>query len=69
MATLPGYYTIDEAAEILEVHPSTVSRYISEKRIKAIDLGHQKLLEQGVVHGFEKPKPGNPEWTKKKNGS
>ena len=65
MATLPGYYTIDEAAVVLGCDHSTVARYIRQQRLPATDLGKQKLIEQSVVHGFERPRPGNPAWRKK----
>jgi len=62
MATVPGYYTMDEAADVLKVSVSQISRYISAGRMPAIDLGRQKLIEQHVVHTFEKPPIGNPQF-------
>lgn len=63
-STLPGYYTIQEAAEVLNRDPSQVSRYIQDGLLKAIDLGHQKVIEQAAVHGFTPPPRGNPQFRK-----
>lgn len=62
MATIPGYYTIDEAAEVIGVSRSQVSRYISAGHLQALDLGHQKLIEQQEVHRFERIPVGNPKF-------
>ena len=63
-STVPGYYTIGEAAVVLQRSESQVSRYIKHGQLPAVDLGHQKLLEQGVVHAFKPPPPGNPTFRK-----
>lgn len=62
MAKIPGFYTLDEAAEVLGVSRSQVSRYLSreDSPLKAINLGKQKLIEQGSVHKFKRPPMGNP---------
>lgn len=65
MARVPGYYTIDEAKEVLEVSHSQVTRYIKDGLLKAIDLGHQKLIEQEAVHNFKRPLRGNPTFRKR----
>jgi len=67
MSTLPGYYTVEEAAQVLERDHSQVSRYISRGLLPAIDLGHQKLLEQSAVHKFVPPPRGNPGFRKPKD--
>ena len=63
-STLPGYYTIGEAAVILKRDHSQVSRYIRQGLLPAIDLGHQKVIEQAAVHEFAPPPRGNPEFRK-----
>ena len=60
MPTITGYYTIGEAAEILARSESQVSRYIKNGLLEAVDLGHQKLIEQSAVHTFTPPLRGNP---------
>lgn len=64
MAALPGYYTIQEAAPILEVSEAQVTRYCQEGKLSAIFVRKQWFIEQGVVHTFEKPRRGNPNWVK-----
>jgi len=64
MASIPGYYTIPEAAEILQKDRSQVCRYIQAGLLKAFDLGHQKLIEQSAVHTFTPPLRGNPTFRK-----
>lgn len=59
-STIPGYYTIEEAAEILNRDRSQVSRYIQAGLLQAHDLGHQKLIEQSAIHTFVPPPRGNP---------
>ncbi len=66
MATIPGYYTIDEAASVMGIDRSQVSHYISSGRLPAIDLGRQKVIEQAEVHNFERRPRGNPNF--RKNG-
>jgi excisionase family DNA binding protein len=65
MATLPGYYTVYEAAQVIGVSHSQVTRYIKSKLLEAVELGHQKLIEQEAVHKFQKPSVGNPNFRKK----
>ena len=62
MPTITGYYTISEAAEVLSRSESQVSRYIKQGLLPAVDLGHQKLIEQSAVHTFTPPLRGNPEF-------
>lgn len=64
MATIPGYYTIEEAASVIGVSPSQVSRYISSGKLSAVDLGRQKLIEQQEVHTFQRVPVGNPAFRK-----
>ena len=66
IATLPGYYTLYEAAEIVGVSHSQMSRYIRQNLLKAIELGHQKLIEQEAVHKFRRPPVGNPAFRKQR---
>ena len=60
MPTIVGYYTISEAAGVLNRSESQVSRYIKQGLLPAVDLGHQKLIEQSIVHTFTPPPRGNP---------
>lgn len=64
MPTITGYYTIAEAAEVLDKSESQVSRYIKQGLLPAVNLGHQKLVEQADVHNFIPPLKGNPNFRK-----
>jgi excisionase family DNA binding protein len=66
MVKLPGYYTLDEAAIVLARSNSQVARYVRSGRLKAVDLGGQKLLPQQAVHDFTPPPRGNPNFFRKK---
>lgn len=33
------YYTVDQIAEILKIHPKTIQRYIREGKLKAVKMG------------------------------
>lgn len=66
MATIPGYYTIAEAAEVIGISYAQVARYVQKNELKAIDLGHQKLIEQSVVHQFKRRPVGNPAFQKQR---
>ena len=37
------FFTVEETAKYLRVHPKTIKRWISEKRLKAFRLGLRKL--------------------------
>lgn len=70
MPKLPGYLTIKELAESLDVCHSTAASYVREKLIKgAVNLGGQKLIPQESLAKFQKPKAGNPNFRKRKRKS
>ena len=64
MATLPGYYTISEAAVVIGVSHSQCARYVREGILPAVNLGHNKVIEQQAVHQFKRPPRGNPDFRK-----
>ena len=64
MPTIPGYYTIAEAAEVLNRSESQVSRYIKNGQLTAVHLGNQYLIEQVAVHQFTPRPRGNPNFRK-----
>ena len=64
MAEIPGYYTVDEAAAVIGVNRSQVSRYISNKKLPVKRVGQSILIEQSAVHNFERPPRGNPAFRK-----
>ncbi len=69
MATIPGYYTISEAAEVIGVSHSMVTRYIRSGQLPAINIGLQKLIEQEAVHKFERKPVGNPQFRERSKKS
>lgn len=64
MAEIPGYLTITEAAAIIGVCHSQAARYIREERLKAVDLGGQKLIKRQDAEKFKRPARGNPNFVK-----
>lgn len=68
MPTIPGYYTLSEAADVIGVSASQVTRYIQQGLLKAVDLGHQILIEQAQVHNFSRPPRGNPNFRRQDSG-
>lgn len=67
MAMLNGYLTIQEAAPILGVDESTVTRYCQDKRIAgAKNLGKQWVIPAKSLRTFDKPKRGNPAFLRQK---
>jgi len=67
MATISGYVTIQEAAPILRVSESTVTRYCQDQLLKgAKNLGKQWLIPERSIKSFKKPARGNPEFLRQK---
>ena len=67
MVKLPGYYTLNEAAEVLARSHSQVARYVRLGLLKAHNLGGQKVIAQTIVHDFTPPPRGNPNFLRKKD--
>ncbi len=67
MTTIPGYYTIQEAADVLGKSRSMVCRYVTQELLPAKNLGNQMLIEQSEVHTFVPPPRGNPAFRKDKS--
>ena len=66
-STLPGYYTIQEASEILGRDSSQVWRYVRDGLLPAVQFGRQWAIEQAEVHGFSPPPRGNPNFRNPKS--
>lgn len=60
MSIIPGYYTPEEAAKVLGVSQSQITRYVQAGTLKSIPVGRQMLFEQSAVHNFTRPPRGNP---------
>ncbi len=65
--TMPGFYTIDEAAEYLGIAGGGVSRYCRLGRIKAQRVGQAWLIKHDDLLAFKKKprRAGNPNFGKK----
>ena len=66
MAVIPGYYTPEEAAHVLGVHVSQISRYVKAGDLKPIPVGRSMLFEQSDIHNFIRPQRGNPNFKRQK---
>lgn len=44
------YYTIEEAAQILKVNPTTISEWVKEGRLKASKLAKTKVVRISEEH-------------------
>lgn len=60
VAQIPGYYTVDEAAKVIGVNRSQISRYIKKGRLPKVNVGQSLLIEQQAVHNFKRKPRGNP---------
>ena len=64
MSTINGYLTSSEAAEIIGVSRSQVSRYVSSGKLPARRVGQQLLIREKDAKKFKRPPPGNPNFQK-----
>lgn len=58
--TIPGYVRLEEAAEIIGVHPSQVWRYVNDGLLDALKFGKTHLIKEADAKKFERPPRGNP---------
>jgi len=65
---LPDYYTIREAAAILDRDVSQICRYVRAGLLPAVDLGHQWVIRQADVRKFTPPPRGNPNFLRDNAG-
>ncbi len=52
VSSRPRIITVDEAAEVLRVHRSTVSRYASSGELKSHLIGSRRLFYESEVYKF-----------------
>lgn len=45
-------HTTDEAAEILRVKPSTIRKWINEKKLRAKKFGHSWIISETEIKRF-----------------
>lgn len=46
------YYTVNQAALVLKVHPLTIRRYIKEGRLKAVKVGGNVRITINDIRAF-----------------
>ena len=46
------FYTINETAELLKVHPNTIRKAIREQRLNAIHLGSKWLIKKQDIESL-----------------
>jgi excisionase family DNA binding protein len=52
--------SVKQVAFILKVHPLTIRRYITQKRLKAVKVGGNVRIEENEINNFHKEiKPEN----------
>lgn len=49
---MPDFYSVAEAAEVLNVNPQTVRRLIRERRLTASSWGASYLIREGDLQTF-----------------
>jgi excisionase family DNA binding protein len=67
VSSVPGYLTINEAAEFLGIDPSQVRRYClgdAQAKLPAIKVGNLWLIKKSDLYKFHKPRVGNPTFKK-----
>ncbi len=60
MSAIAGYLTPDEAAAVIGVSHSQVTRYIKDERLPSMRVGWQILIPTKAVESFRRPPRGNP---------
>ncbi len=58
----PAYYTVEEAAELLKLHPQTLRRWIHQGKLTARRFGSQyRLRREDIERAAEPALPGGAE--------
>lgn len=60
MSAIPGYLTMQEAAERLGIVHSGVARYVRQGKLPCAKVGQQKLIPERAVAEFEPRPVGRP---------
>ena len=62
---MPSYFTVDQVAQLIDMHPKTIRRYIQEGRLSACKVGKQYRVNQTELDRFM----GREPHTKGSNGN
>lgn len=60
VSAIPGYLTMQEAAERLGIVHSGVARYVRKGRLPCAQIGQQKLIPEKAISDFERRPVGRP---------
>jgi excisionase family DNA binding protein len=69
VSTFEGWLTASEAAEAIGVSHSTITRYVEKGQIPYKRVGQNILIPKEAAENFERPKRGNPAFSKGKPAS
>jgi excisionase family DNA binding protein len=60
VSAIAGYLTIQEVAELHGVSHSLIARYIRENRLRAVEIGNQKLVPEAAAKSLHRGQVGRP---------
>jgi excisionase family DNA binding protein len=66
VSAIPGYLTMREAAQRLQVSYAQCARYVENGLLNSVTIGSQKLVFASSIEGFKRPPRGNPDFRKRK---
>ncbi|GAB1269087.1 helix-turn-helix domain-containing protein [Aurantivibrio infirmus] len=49
---MPSFYTVDQIADLIDMHPKTIRRYIQDGKLKATKLGKQYRVANNDLNHF-----------------
>jgi len=49
---MPSFYTVDQIANLIDMHPKTIRRYIQDGKLKATKLGKQYRIANNDLNHF-----------------
>lgn len=52
LTEIPRYLTIEQAAELLHLHPDTVRRFLRQKRLPGKKVGHEWRISSEALDNF-----------------
>ncbi len=67
MSQIPGYLTLEEAADVIGVSHAQASRYVADDILEHSKVGSQYLIPEDAAKNFVRPQRGNPAFRTNKN--
>ena len=65
MSEIKGLLTVTEAAKLIGVSHSQVTRYVNQGILPAKRIGQTILIDESDAANFERPRRGNPKLLQK----